>query len=74
MTIDANTNTQVPLRAGYNSLVPDIDKWQQFDRDLKLAQQLQQQTRLKPEHRSKSLLRHWQSIMQKLQTKPARSR
>ncbi len=71
MPIDANTDKQAPLRAGYNSLVPNPDKWQQFDRDLKLAQQLQQQIGFKPGGISANLRRQWHALLDKLQSKPA---
>jgi hypothetical protein len=70
MPTDSNKNNQMPLRAGYNSLVPDPDKWLQFDRDLMLARQLQLQTERQSNHFS--LVRHWYAIIQKLQPKPAR--
>ncbi len=70
MPTDSNANNQAPLRAGYNSLVPDPDKWLQFDHDLMLARQLQRQTNLKTNHHS--LMRHWYAIIQKLQPKPPR--
>lgn len=70
MPSDSNKNNQMPLRAGYNSLVPDPDKWRQFDHDLMLARKLQHQTELQTNHFS--LLRHWNTIIQKLQPKPAR--
>ena len=37
MIIKANTENTTPLRAGFNSLVPDPDKWLQFDQDLRMS-------------------------------------
>jgi hypothetical protein len=72
MTIDANTDKQMPLRAGYNSLVPDLDKWRQFDRDLLISQQLLKKTGIKASADSNGLLNHWRAMMQKLLLKPVR--
>ncbi len=72
MTIDANTDKQTPLRAGYNSLVPDLDKWRQFDRDWLISRQRLQQTHLQSSAHHNGLLSHWRAMMQKLLLKPVR--
>lgn len=72
MTIDANTDKQTPLRAGYNSLVPDLDKWRQFDRDWLISRQLLQQTHTQSSAHHNGLLSHWRTMMQKLLLKPVR--
>ena len=40
MIIKANTENTTPLRAGFNSLVPDPDKWLQFDQNQRLSRAL----------------------------------
>jgi hypothetical protein len=62
MPMNTNTNEQLPLRAGYNSLVPDLDKWLQFDRDQVIARELQAANKV-------GLMTPWHSLLHKLQPK-----
>lgn len=62
MPIDTTKHEHMPLRAGYNSLVPDLDKWLQFDRDQVIARELQAASKA-------GLMTQWHSLLHKLQPK-----
>ncbi|MDZ7870668.1 MAG: hypothetical protein U5L02_15955 [Rheinheimera sp.] len=69
MIIKANTENTTPLRAGFNSLVPDPDKWLQFDLDQRVSQAL----------RSKAITHHhhwqgWSAMLVKLHLKTSPGR
>ena len=56
--------TKLPLRAGYNSIVPDIEKWRQFDHDLNNKRKLRNSER--GQMWQSHLLKQWQLVLDKL--------
>ena len=64
MIIKANTENTTPLRAGFNSLVPDPDKWLQFDQDHRLTMALRSKATMDQPH-----WQGWRAILVKLHLK-----
>ncbi len=64
MIIKANTENTTPLRAGFNSLVPDPDKWLQFDQDHRMTRALRSKATA-----DQQLWHGWSAILVKLHLK-----
>jgi len=64
MIIKAKTENTTPLRAGFNSLVPDPDKWLQFDQDHRLTKALRSKAPAAPQ-----LWQGWSAMLVKLHLK-----
>lgn len=64
MITKANTENTTPLRAGFNSLVPDPDKWLQFDQDQRLTRALRSKATAGP-----YLWQGWSAMLVKLHLK-----
>lgn len=60
----SSVRPKLPLRAGYNSIVPDIEKWRQFDHDLNNKRKLRNSER--GQMWQSHLLKQWQLVLDKL--------
>ncbi len=56
--------SKMPLRAGYNSIVPDLEKWRKFDHDFSSKRTEQQSG--SSQMWQVQLLKQWQLVLDKL--------
>jgi hypothetical protein len=57
--------SRAPLRGGFNSIVPNLEKWRQFDDEVNLKRQA-----LTPAHREQlwreQMAKHWLQLLDKM--------
>ncbi len=69
MTTEASSEKKTPLRAGFNSVVPDPDKWLKFDHELRLSRLSHTQAATHKHPWRGHLLTQWSGMLIKLHLK-----
>jgi hypothetical protein len=64
--ITTSASSLPPLRAGYNSIVPDLTKWRQFDHELNAKRKLQHQLAHDHQYWRSHVLKQWHLVLNKL--------
>lgn len=67
----AQSTTESPLRAGYNSIVPNVDKWRQFDHELSIKRMQQRELANEGQHWHNQVLKQWHLVLNKLNLRQA---
>ena len=60
------STTESPLRAGYNSIVPNVDKWRQFDHELSIKRMQQRELANEGQYWHSQVLKQWHLVLNKL--------